>query len=296
MELRAVSLDELTIDDEASVADVALYARLKRALGRSGHRFLIPAVAGAQASWDRVLFLNLTYWSGPAGAGAGPAGAGSSDGADTDGGEPDSAGADVLCDEHIPADVVAHVAWHLVAGRQLASGAPCAEALLFAEAIASAFDLYLVGRLLVDAPDCDFIATQVPRMAEAAGDAGLPAEDFTALMQAVCRDPERAFEDMRALLLDVATALLACRGAVEAERALGRFAAHRFMPLLHHYELSTWILSARAHAGPPSSTPDARSARAAAAVAAADRSLRKAPISLAWLADHWIDADQPTGA
>ena len=92
MSMRTLTLDELTVDDERSFAGVALYQRLKQSLRRLGHRFQIPA-AGEQASWDRVLFLNLTYWSA---------------------GEQV---ADVLCDEHIPADVVAHVAWHHVVGR-----------------------------------------------------------------------------------------------------------------------------------------------------------------------------------
>src|SRR5438270_1314883 len=130
MPLRTVSLDELTVDDERSFAPVALYRRLKEALRRSDHRFLIPA-AGAAMSWDRALFLNLTYWGG-------------------------APGRDVLCDGHIPADVVAHLGWHHVVSSRLAAAAgagraPSPGALFFAESIASAFDLYLVGRLLAHA-------------------------------------------------------------------------------------------------------------------------------------------------
>jgi len=273
MAFRTVSLDELTIDDERSLRAVALYDRLKQALRRSAYRFSIPA-PGATASWDRVLFLNLTYWGGPAAG-------------------------DVLCDDHIPADVVAHVAWHHLASRQVsarggaaAPGTPAAPAtataLMFGESIASAFDLYLVGRLLITAPDSDFIATQVPIMAECAEAAGLPAAGFETLMQEVSREPERAFEDLRALLLDVATALLACADADHAEQALNRFAGHRFEPLLHHFQLSNWILYARAHAGPPS-PDDAR-------VAELDATLRAAPIALDWLADHWLAPEETAGA
>jgi hypothetical protein len=259
--LRAVSLDELTIDDERSFAHVALYGRLKRALGRSNHKFHIPP-AGQQASWDRVVFLNLTYWSG----------------------------ADVLCDRHVPADVVAHVAWHHVVRRELerrASAPPAVPraALFFAESIASAFDLYLIGRLLPNAPDSDFITTQVPLISDCAQAAGLSAAGFEELLQDVARDPERAFEDMRTLLLDVSSALFVCAGPIEAERALDRFAEHRFEPLLHHYQLSNWILYARAYAaGDPSTAPDA-------AVDSFDALLRQAPIALDWLAEHWIDGD-----
>ena len=276
--MRTVSLDELTIDDERSVRGVALYDRLKQALRRSDHRFQIPA-AGARVSWDRALFLNLTYWNG-------------------------AHAADVLCDDHIPADVVAHVAWHQVVSRQLArrqagssgssgsSGAapaaPTAEALFFAESIASAFDLYLVGRLLLIEPDSDFITTQVPLMAECAQEAGLPEGAFAALMQEVAGDPERAFEDLRALLLDAVNALFACAGAAEAQAALERLGGRRFAPLLHHYQLSNWILYGRAYAAPASG--------AGSGVRELDATLRQAPVSVDWLAEHWIDADLPAPA
>src|SRR6185369_16298942 len=101
--LRAATLDELTIEDEGSLAHVAHYQRLKQALRRSEHRFLIPS-GGARMSWDRVVFLNLTYWGSPAGAGAEGEGGG---------------GTDVLCDDHIAADEVGHVAWHHVVSREL---------------------------------------------------------------------------------------------------------------------------------------------------------------------------------
>jgi hypothetical protein len=252
--MRTAFLDQLTIDDERSVAGVALYDRLKQALRRSNHRFQIPA-AGTHASWDRVLFLNLTYWAGPDAA-------------------------DILCDEHLPADVVAHVAWHHVVGRQLPRGP---SGLLFAESIASAFDLYLVGRLLLSAPESDFITTQVPLMSDCAQDAGLSEAAFAALMAEVARDPERAFEDLRGLLFEASSALFTCAGASEAQATLEALAGRRFAPLLHHYQLSNWILYARAYAGAAPGSD--------AAVGAIDAVLRGAPVSLDWLAAHWIDAD-----
>jgi len=267
--LRTVSLDDLTIDDERSFAHVALQARLKQALRRSGHRFLVPE-AGAPISWDRALFLNLTYW------GAGD-------------------GADVLCEDHIPADVVAHVAWHHIVARELArrradtAAPPSAAALFFAESIASAFDLYLVGRLISNAPESDFITTQVPLMSECAQRAGQSEAAFASLMEDVARDPERAFEDLRTLLFDAASALVRCAGHVDAAAVLDDFSGKRFGQLLHHYELSNWVLYARAYAGNPPGTADP-------VVAEVDAALRQAPVSLDWLAEHWIDADQPPAA
>jgi len=294
-----VTLDDLTIEDERALAHVALYARLKQALRRSGHRFLIPA-AGAALSWDRALFLNLTYWSGQPVAAAGSDGPKRVD-ADVD--------VDVRCDDHIAADEIGHIAWHHVVGRELArasagdaaggSSPLSAEALFFSESIASAFDLYLIGRLLHHAPDSDFITTQVPQIADRAQDAGLSADGFAALLEEIARAPERAFEDMRALLFDVANALLGCAGPRQAQTALDRFTGHRFEPLLHHFEISNWILYARAYG--------ARTTGPAAAVLAPDTApdtgpdtvvrrldalLRAAPVALDWLAEHWVDADQ----
>jgi hypothetical protein len=265
MQFRPATLDELTIDDRAPAAGVAIYQRLETFLRGSGHRFLIPE-AGQQASWDRALFLNLTYWSV-------------------------EAGADVLCDDHIPADVVAHVAWHELATRQIARArprprdglreAPSSAGLFFAESIASAFDLYLVGRLLPRAADSDFLATQVPLMAECADNAGLPEAGFAALLEEVTGAQERAFEDLRALLFDAACALLASETATAANAVLEQLAGHRFAPLLHHYQLSNWILYSRAYAG-RSSEPDE-------IVCGLDRTLRESPVSLDWLDQNWLD-------
>jgi hypothetical protein len=271
MSLISRSLDELTIDDEPGVARLPVYALLKEVVRGSKVRFLVPEPAGTAppVSWDRALFLNLTFW----------------DGRD---------GADVLCEERLPADVVAHVAWHQVAGREIGRMAAAADvgsgsvtsaplgaaALFFAESIASAFDLYLVGRLVPTVPDSDFITSQIPIMAEAAEAAGLPAEGFAALVEDVVAQPERAFEDMRALLLDVVTALLPCRGATEALSVLEGFAGRRFEPLLHHFQLSNWILYARAYAG---SSPVSDGV-----VRQLDASLRQSPDALGWLVEHWL--------
>ena len=259
MSLRSVSLDDLIIDDEASFAHVAVFARLERLLRHSGHRFLVPA-AGEGLSWDRAVFLNLTYWSA-------------------------DQGADVLCENRIPADVVAHVAWHQLAATRLARDVgpspQCAQALLFGEAIASAFDLYLVGRLLRNAPDSDFIATQVSIMGEAAEEAGLSEAGFAGLLETVVEQPERAFEDLRALLYDVSCALLGCRDATQAHQALEGFAGHRFAALLHHYQLSNWVLYARAYAAPVADQE--------LRVRELDAALRAAPVSLDWLVENWME-------
>ena len=263
MPLSAVSIEELVIEDEASLASVDLYPRLKAVLRRTGHRFYVPA-GGEPASWDRTVFLNLTYWGGP------------------------QAG-DVLGEPSIPADVIAHTAWHHLAAEALTgpdgAAALTPRGMFFGESIASAFDLYLLGHLLNHAPQSDFVVSQAPIMSEVAENAGLSAREFATLMDGISRDPERAFEDLRALLYDVTSALFEVSDAEAAALVLERFAAHRFHALLHHYQLSNWILYARAYAR-------ARDANAGTGpdekVGALDAALRAAPSSVRWLAAQWL--------
>jgi hypothetical protein len=250
------SVDELVVGDEASLRHVSLYSDLKDVLRRANYTFrVLPPAARGRA--DRALLLNLTFWSA-------------------------SAGGDVLVDRHVEADVVAHAAWHHVAARALAGEPgtrPSVDALFLGEAIASAFDVYLVGRLLGHAPRSTFLRTQVPAMAEAADAAGLPERGFAALLAGIARDPDRAFADLRELLTDATGALYACRDGAEALAALGALDGRRFAPLLHRYELSNWVLYARAYG----------TKRGGARARAIDRALRKEKAPLDWLAARWIE-------
>lgn len=262
MPLCSVSLDDLTILDEADFAHVAAYAQLKRALREVGCQFRVPAPPGASMSWDRAVFLNLTFWSA-------------------------DEGAEVLCDNNISADVLAHIAWHHLCAPQLsrlvpsAAKKPSSSALFFAESIASAFDVYLVGRLIGQRPDSDFLQTQLPIMSEAAEQAGLSEPEFSALVSGMTQDPERAFEDLRTLLFDASRALFTCSNASDAQLVLEGFAGHRFAALLHHFQLSNWQLYARAYGA-----DDAEQERA---VLALDATLRSTPVALDWLIEHWVE-------
>ncbi len=139
--LRSLTLDDLGIEDERSFSHVGLYDELKQRLRRDGYRFRAPA-PGRELSWDRALFYNLTFWQ------AGDQG-------------------DVLVADRVPADVVVHVGWHHVARAALGEAAASADGMFLGEAIASASDLYLVGRLLGHATEAEFLATQVPAMSDA---------------------------------------------------------------------------------------------------------------------------------
>lgn len=250
--LGSLTVDELRIEDEGALRGVALYADLKEILRRARYPFrVLPTLHGSR--WDRALFLNLTYWNA-------------------------TAGQDVLADRHLGADVVAHVAWHHLAAKALGAASP--DAMFLGESIASAFDLYLVGSLLGWPGRSSFLETQVPAMADATRAAGLSARGFERLLRDVARDPERAFGDLRALLFDATRALHGCATARRAHVAFARLDGHRFGPLLHHYELSNWLLFARAH-GRANATADARARDV-------DRALTRAKRPLEWLGSQWV--------
>ncbi len=250
--LTRVTLAALTIEDEAAFAKLALYGQLKATLERAGYEFRVPP-EGHSIRWDRAALLNLTFWNA-------------------------SEASDVLTDRHIPADVVTHAAWHHLARQAMPEMS--ADSLFFGESIASAFDLYLVGALLRHAPQCAFLETQVPLMAEACERAGLEDEAFEALLEHIANRPERAFESLRQVLFDASTALVSAGSVDAAEAALEALSAHPFAPLLHHYELSNWTLYARAYAGHALAPSES--------VRALDRALRDSDDSLEWLERRWL--------
>jgi hypothetical protein len=252
---RTLTIDELTIEDERSFRHVAIYEDLKEVLRRAKYPFrVLPEALEGRA--DRALLLNLTFW-----------------GAD--------AGGDILEIDTLPADVVAHAAWHHLAAKALPhEGKPSPASLFLGEAIASAFDVYLVGRLLGHAPNSSFLETQVPAMAEATESAGLDEEGFESMLEAIASDPERAFGDLRELLFDATSALHGCSDAEQGAAALARFDEHRFASLLHRYELSNWVLYARAY-GEASGHGDEQAL-------AVDAALRGDELPLEWLVRAWV--------
>jgi hypothetical protein len=251
------TVDELSIGDEDSFRHVALYADLKEVLRRAAYPFRILPKAHAGRA-DRALLLNLAFWD----AGAG--------------------GGDVLVDHQIEADVVAHAAWHHLSARAFGprpGSSLSADALFMGEAIASAFDVYLVGRLLGHSPGSTFLETQVPAMSDTAAATGLSEARFRTLLADLARRPDRAFADLRELLSEATAGLHASRNGEEAYATLAALEDHRYIALLHRYELANWVLYARAMGA---------GARRDARVAAVDRALRRSKDPLGWLAANWI--------
>jgi hypothetical protein len=99
----------------------------------------------------------------------------------------------------------------------------------------------------------------------------------------VSAEPEKAFEELRELLFDAATGLVGVADIEAAAGVLAPLEAHRFHDLLHHYELSNWILAARAEGAGRAEwlAPDP-------VVRALDAELRGAKDALALLHERWV--------
>ena len=252
--LDRLTLDALEIEDATSFKHVSLFGELSGVLRDAKVEFLVARPPGI--SWDRALLLNLAFW------------------------DEATSGGDVLVEKSIPADVVMHVAWHHLASSRLDG---TFESEILGEAIASAFDLYLVGRLLGHAPDSSFLETQIPAMADAAASEGVDEDAFEETLREVAADPDRAFEDLRALLFETTIELAAVTTADDALGILSAKEGRRFSELLHHYELATWILRGKARVG-SGSKKSGESARTV------DEALRRAPSSVEWLRAQWVES------
>jgi hypothetical protein len=114
----------------------------------------------------------------------------------------------------------------------------------------------------------------VPSLTQTSATASLQVQ--TALGTANAAVP--LFAVQPGIFFDAASGLVACAGVEEADALLASFAGHRFAPLLHHYELASWVLFARAYA---SRTPDPE-------VRAFDAELRAAADPVERLAARWI--------
>jgi hypothetical protein len=248
--LPSLTLAELGIDDEGSFRHVGLYAKLKSSLEQAGSQFAV-----CEGGLGRAQLLNLGFWR-------------------------PGEWVEVLPEAFISADQVMHNAWHVLVGKWLGDSASSGPGLLLAESVASAFDVYLVGRLIGHSPDSDFLCSQVPAMREAAEEAGQSAPEFALLLEQFSRKPEESFEQFRQLLFNLSLALVGAADVVQADGIVREMChAHPLGSLVHHYELPTWVLQARAAGGDLKQHPQ---------VEAMDGALRQAVDAVQWLEENVV--------
>ena len=260
MPLLKLDLEAIHIDDEASFRHVGVYGRLKDVVRKAALPFCIPDERSTLAHWDAALLLNHTQWS-------------------------PSQSVEVLTANVVPADALCHRAWHYAAAEALGEHAYTADGLLLGEAVASAFDVYLVGRLVGHVDESGFLESQVPAMRDDAESAGCDERTFERLLERMVAEPEKSFEAVRAMLFDVARGILRASTVDEAAEVLEGPAKQPFGPLLYHYELRNWVLFARALGR--SVAGDGLGVDAE--VGRVDAELRAATDPVDWLERQWLD-------
>ena len=173
MSMQSVPVSELTIVDEQSFETLALYRALRTRMDEAEPVFLITDPNGDEG--ERARLLNLGFWD-------------------------PSSFMEVLTEPVITADQLAHNALHHCGYGALGDAARSLEGLLLVESIASAMDIYWLGRLLAEAPYAEFLESQVPAISEAASGAG--ASSGSSLIYCNwLENPPKAFGDLRSYSL-----------------------------------------------------------------------------------------------
>ena len=161
---------------------------------------------------------------------------------------------------------------------------PSAAALFLAESIASAFDLYLVGRLV---PTAARVRVRhdagSPRWRNVPATPGCPSRSSRRCSRRSCAEPERAFEDLRGAAVrrgDRAAGVPRRRPGPGGPRGLRRSPASRRCCTIIGSRTGS---SMRARMRPCPFGSDAVASEV-------DRALREAPVSLDWLDSHFVEA------
>ncbi|MEM1032896.1 MAG: hypothetical protein AAGN82_21300 [Myxococcota bacterium] len=218
--LQRLAFGDIEVIDVERYRHVAEAARLLAAARALDLRFAMVEAGGPGE--DEARLINLAFW------------------------HPDGV-AEVLDEPYLTLDQVAHNVWHVAAARALGEEATRVEGLLLAEAVASAFDVYLIGRLLGHEPEAPLLETQVPAMSDAAGAAGRSDAEVAAMFEGFAAAPEESFGQLTQLLFATGRALVDAPDPDAAAEVLRHSRTQPLGCLLHHYELPTWVLFARAY-------------------------------------------------
>lgn len=140
------------------------------------------------------------------------------------------------------ADQVVHYALHMLLDRRYGSDHP--QAMLFAEAVASAADFYLLGKLISAGVDCDFVADSLDSFGSYYAQYG--DEDFLeTLLQRCSFHPWRTMGEVARYLFDSVVPLITIEDPAKAGTFLLGLQDDPLYPLLHHYHITNWVLTLR---------------------------------------------------
>jgi len=147
-------------------------------------------------------------------------------------------------DAVLSGDQIIHFALHHLADQQMGHEDP--RALLFAETLASSADILLLGSLASLEPEPDFV---VETMESFAYYYDLYAGSEEVLARVLTRIVDDPFAMMRAVCLFLYAAaepLLSASDLATTLSHLDRLVEDDLYPLVHHYNMTNWILAIRA--------------------------------------------------
>lgn len=136
------------------------------------------------------------------------------------------------------ADQVIHFAAHQVVAEVW--GAETPASMLFAEAVASACDLYCLGKLSAAGVETEFMADTLASFADYYEQYAAEEEDYESVLERLLEGPHEAMAELAEFLYDTGAQL--CRAKDEAEMAevLIPLADEIWYPMLFHYQVVHW--------------------------------------------------------
>ncbi len=162
---------------------------------------------------------------------------------------------ELLDEACVASDQLVHFALHQMVDRRLGHDDP--YAVLLAETIASASDLYLLGKLAATDREPAFLVDTMESFSAwfelYAGD----PDDLERLLASTVADPYAAMRSLCRYLLAATAPLLYPRDERSVTDTLTKAARDRAYPLLHHYNTTNWVLSIRARYPRPAAPAEA---------------------------------------
>ena len=141
--------------------------------------------------------------------------------------------------EVVAADQVVHFAMHHIWDQKLGSDHPLK--MLFAECMASASDIYLVGKLSHAGEETDFLADTLESFGSYF-EMYSSEEELEELVIQVVEEPFETMIEAARYLFELGSCLL--EQVIDMDKLI-LFQDHLFYPLAHHYNISNWVLTIR---------------------------------------------------
>lgn len=142
--------------------------------------------------------------------------------------------------EGVLADQIIHFAVHHVMNRF--NQCNTAKGMLFAECMASAADVYLVGKLSQAGEETDFLQDTLESFSTYYEMYAVDETHLELMLSTILEQPFKAMMDLANYLFQFGSALLGAQPDLEK---LIQLQEHFSYPLVHHYNISNWILTIR---------------------------------------------------